>query len=123
MTETHLHTIKAAEGWLELGDPANALKELGRLPSSACDVRVMELRYTAFTVGQQWPAAEMVAQVARDLYPNEPGPLLWWIDARFQATGDARAAHAMLKQVAMRFPNDRGVAEALKVFDQQEHRR
>ena len=105
--------IQSAEGWLELGDVAEALRELEKIPSSACNLAVLRLRYTAFAMINQWQAALLVAEVAVQLYPSAPEPWLWRAEAIRATTGSAEKACASLLPAVQLFPDNTAVEKAL----------
>ena len=54
MTNRYIHNLSFAQGWIELGDATEALRELNRIPSRAHNLEVLQLRYLAFALGEQW---------------------------------------------------------------------
>ena len=73
--------LRAAQGWLELGNPAEAEAELTRL--SAANVQhpdVLELRWHLYAQTQDWPACIEVAEKLIDLDPTRADA---WIHRSF----------------------------------------
>jgi len=58
-----LHFAVAAQGWLELGNPKEALKELGQIDRAHWNhPDVLELRWQIHAAEQNWERALMVAR-------------------------------------------------------------
>jgi hypothetical protein len=118
MTNRYIHNLSFAQGWIELGDATEALRELNRIPSRAHNLEVLQLRYLAFALGEQWIEAAMVAEVASSLYSTNPNPGLWKAEAIFKRTGSAASACAFLRETAARFPNVPAVEEAIRFYSE-----
>lgn len=115
-TNSAAHLISAAQGWLELGNPAEALRELAKIPSSACNLDVLRLRFTAFAVSEEWQAASMVAEVAVQLYEQQPEPWLWRAEAFRAVTGRAEEAYQVLRKACQLFPGNAAVSKAFAEY-------
>lgn len=85
-------TLQAAEGWIELGIPEEALYELESLPSSMRAKRnVLELKLTAQMHRKSWNSASDTARLLCLKAANEPE---FFLSAAFclHETGDTLAA-------------------------------
>src|SRR5688572_24385728 len=108
LTTPDLHHLKAAVGWLELGNPAEALVELDALSERFQDhVDVLEARWLALAQLQRWEAA---AKVGRALIAAAPERPVGWLHhayaLRRASTGGLLAAFNALSPVAAKFPKD-----------------
>jgi len=73
--------IRAAMGWLELGNLAEAHSELDQIsPESRTHPDVMQLRYCIFQEAQQWEACAEHAALFVNAYPEQPDG---WITRSF----------------------------------------
>ena len=71
------HTLRAAEGWFELGSPHEAEAELVRLtPSAREHPAVLELRWQMQARAKQWEACVDIARAITKVVPKEA---LGWI--------------------------------------------
>jgi predicted Zn-dependent protease len=78
--------LRAAEGWLELGNYSEAREELAAVsPSNKDHPEVLNVRWEIFSRARQWKACEDVARTLTALTPEQP---LGWI----------HLAHALHKQ-------------------------
>jgi len=100
----HGHYFDAAIGWLELGNPAEALAELNRLPGEySRDPRVLELRWQSLARLGRWaeslPVAEIYCQEA-------PGIAQSWLHCAVSLyrAGRTQEAWNLLLPMAARFP-------------------
>jgi predicted Zn-dependent protease len=103
-----LHRFSAAVGWLELGNPAEALAELALIsPEQRHHPDVLELRYQALTERQDWPEA---LQVAGELLQRCPERATGWLHQAYAARrapgGGLAQAWEILRQAADQFPKD-----------------
>ncbi len=102
-----IHRLRAAEGWLELGDAAEAAAELESIPS---DLRghpaVLEMRWQVYAKQMRWDAARDVAQAIVAENPAEPsGWLHLSYSARRAKGGSVQAAWDVLSPIAKKFPD------------------
>lgn len=71
------HFLSAALGWLELGNPAEALVELGQIqPEQQRHPEVLNLRWQVAAAQQNW---EEALRLAQDLLAVEPQNPAGWI--------------------------------------------
>lgn len=65
--------LRAAQGWLELGNLAEAQAELGRIaPDLAAHPHVLGLRWDVLSTGRDWANALEVAAAMIQVAPHEP---------------------------------------------------
>lgn len=86
------HSLTAAVGWLELGLPREALRELAELPAKLQMRReALELKLVAQMTGQSWNSASDTARLLCLKDPEEP---LFFLRAAYclHETGDTLAA-------------------------------
>jgi len=101
-----LHHARAAEGWLELGNPADAARELRRLSEEARQhPDVLEVSWRLFATRQRWTSA---LTVARRLTRKFPARATGWIHQSYTLHELKRTPEAwrLLLPVAERFPDD-----------------
>jgi len=71
------HHLRAAEGWLELGNPVEANEELERIqPTLRAHPGVLELRWQIYARAAQWDACLAIANALMKLSPHTPQPWL-----------------------------------------------
>ena len=86
--------MRAAQGWLELGNPAEALLELDNISSEAKDhLAVLELEFEIFVAQGAWDACRDIAEVITNQDKDA--------EKRFQ---QIQAAYDVLHSVAEKFP-------------------
>lgn len=77
LSENQLHTLRAAEGWFELGSTRDAEAELmGLAPSVQDHPAVLELRWQILARAKQWEASVDIARAITKVAPKEA---LGWI--------------------------------------------
>jgi predicted Zn-dependent protease len=115
------HYLSAATGWLELGNPTEALADLDHI-SADCQNKpvVLQLRWIIFAKQENWPGA---LEVARALVEIAPQLLDGWIHQayalrRAPGQGLAKAWEALLP-VADQFPQEPIVAFNLACYAAQ----
>ena len=75
------HHLRAAEGWLELGNPAEARAELELIPKNLLKhPDVLEVSWLLFAHEQNWPACVKAADLLVQQAPDRPGG---WIHRSF----------------------------------------
>jgi Flp pilus assembly protein TadD len=100
------HRLRAAEGWLGLGDRASAVEELDAVsPEFQTHPDVLKLRWWVHLLERQWEPAAQVAQQLTEVAPDEPEG---WIHCSFALHELKRTAEAREKLLAVvaRFPQD-----------------
>jgi predicted Zn-dependent protease len=101
-----LHHLNAAEGWLGLGNTAEATLELARLsPAVINHPEVLRVRYQLHEKGRQWDRAAEVAQILCQAVPQAP---FGWIHLAFalHELRRTREAYDVLVTVADKFPDE-----------------
>jgi predicted Zn-dependent protease len=124
LTGADLHHLKAAVGWLELGNPAESLAELDAMSEQFQDhVDVLEARWLALAQLQRWEAA---AKVARALIAAAPERPVGWLHhayaLRRASTGGLLAAFNALSPVAAKFPKESTIPYNLACYTCQMQR-
>jgi len=75
------HRLRAAQGWLELGNPAEARQELEMLPREFWShPEVLKVRWAIYAAEKKWEAALDVACALTEL---EPEDALGWVDRSY----------------------------------------
>ena len=100
--------LRAAEGWLGLGNPAEAKLELDNLaPELQKHPDVLELRWEISFKESNWDACRDFARALTEVAPERPGG---WIHlayaARRAAGGSVQAAWDILQPAAEKFPEE-----------------
>lgn len=101
----NLH-LRAAEGWLELGDPSESLAELEKIaPVHQSSPFVLMVRHAIQARNQQWELARQSASRVRDQYPD----IAWGhfhLAFSLHELKQTQAAYDILKPVLTRFPKN-----------------
>jgi uncharacterized protein HemY len=108
LSHADLIHIRAAEGWLELGDSLEANEELEKV---AADKRghpaVLQLRYLINQKSHRWAACVEIARTLTVLLSAKPQPWIWLADATSRASDDGvQKALEILIDAAYQFPAD-----------------
>jgi hypothetical protein len=103
-----LHYIKAAFGWIELGNVDEAMAELARIPVEQQSLpAVRASRLDCLIAAEHWDDAVALAGVLCAHHPDEPGLWLHWAyAARRCAGGGIAQAHAILAPRVEQFPDE-----------------
>src|SRR5688572_21066682 len=112
------HFLIAAQGWLELGNPKEAHRELGQVPRQFWNhPDVLELRWQIHAHEQNWERALMVA---RELVHSDPArPQAWLHHAyalRRVAGGGLKAAWKALQPALKAFPKEEMIPYNLSCY-------
>lgn len=104
----HVHYLSAAEGWLELGNVAEARAELEHIPQRLQNhPRVLEVHWGICAEEKNWPAA---LENARKQIEAAPELVSGWVHRAYAARrapgGGLEAAWAALFPAMERFPED-----------------
>jgi hypothetical protein len=104
----HSHLLSAAEGWLGLGNPAEAKAELDRLPKRLQKhPEVLERRWAIAEHEQDWTAG---LAIAREHVQAAPKSIAGWIHQAYSvrrvAGGGLQAAWDALFPAMEQFPED-----------------
>ena len=104
MSPADHHHFLAAQGWLELGDPQEASKELEQI-TAASDPDVLEMRWEIQAQAKQWTAC---AELGRSLIRLAPERLVSWIHCAYALHELRRTQEAweILLPAAQKFPAD-----------------
>lgn len=99
--------LRAAEGWLELGNHIAANEELEEIALQwRVHPDVLEVRWQIYAKSQKWEACVDVAKAITELAPSRPNG---WVhlgySLRRSKNGGLQAAWATLLPVAEKFPN------------------
>ena len=100
------HHLNAAQGWLGLGNPEEAIAELGKiLPELQSHPEVLEMRWQIYAKAQNWREC---VEVASRLVELAPTVALGWIHRSYalHELKRTREALAALLPAAAKFPND-----------------
>jgi predicted Zn-dependent protease len=100
------HHLSAAEGWLELGNPAEAIAELTRIaPEQQAHPAVLELNWQILAHTKQWAYCLELAARMVSLHPGLPAG---WIHRSYTLHELHRTAEArdQLLPARTRFPNE-----------------
>ena len=124
LTGADLHHLKAAVGWLELGNPGESLAELDAMAETfQHHVDVLETRWLALAQLQRWEAA---ARIGRALIAAAPERPIGWLHhayaLRRSATGGLLAAFNALFPVAEKFPKESTIPYNLACYTCQMQR-
>ena len=102
----HRHFVRAAEGWLELGNPLEARRELDQLAAPIHKhPEVLEMRWRIQAATREWDACLDTATTIRRLAPDRPSGWSLGAYALHQLKRTAEARQHLLA-VVDRFPND-----------------
>ena len=101
------HFLRAAQGWLELGDSEEAGNEISRIAPECWDhPDVLEIRWSVCAAGASWEAALEVARKLVQVAPERPSG---WIHQAFSirralpnGLEQARGPPARLRPVSQR---------------------
>ncbi len=98
--------LEAAEGWLGLGNPAEADEELAQLrPSLASHPSVLPLRWQVYAEQKKWEAALDIAAALMKLAPES---VFGWVHRSYclHELGRTLEARENLLPVLEKFPDD-----------------
>ena len=111
-----LHHLRAAEGWLELGDHLSASEELDKIPSSLSDCpQVLMLRWQVYARARHWESAYEIANALVKMVPDEP---VGWIHRSYVLHEQRRTQEAwdQLLPAWERFPVEPTIAYNLACY-------
>ena len=100
------HHLRAATGWLELGNPSEANKELEKINSEArAFPDVLEVRWQIHAQTNKW---EKCVEVASEITKSAPNAAFGWVHLSFALHELRRTqqAHENLIGVLEQFPDD-----------------
>jgi tetratricopeptide (TPR) repeat protein len=111
-----LQHLRAAVGWLELGDPLAANDQLGKITARLrAHPDVLKVRWRVYAKAKNWEACLELARAVTEMEPDKAGG---WIDRaqslhRLDRTVEA---YDLLSSVADRFPEHTTVFYHLAVY-------
>ena len=113
--------LKAAVGWLELGDHLEATEELEQIrPDKRAHPAVLSVRYEIYSEAKKWDSA---AEVARALVDALPERAEFWIalaySTRRKTGGGIPQAKETLKEAHSKFPKEYLIAFNLACYECQ----
>jgi predicted Zn-dependent protease len=100
------HYLSAAEGWIELGCPAEAAAELAHIPAArAVHPEVLRVRYQLQAAVRDW---RLAADTAQQLRERAPGRSFGWIQLAYalHELKKTREAYDVLLPALKRFPRE-----------------
>jgi Tfp pilus assembly protein PilF len=100
------HQLKAAQGFLELGDPDSAWEELESIPAEdRAHQAVLWMRLEIYSTKKRWDG---VVEIAKHLVKTSPEAPQHWIDLAWgqRRANDLQTAEKTLKEALGRFPNE-----------------
>ncbi len=113
------HFALAAEGWLELDNPAEAERELGLLsPVALRHPTVLAVRWRLLARNREW---EQALEVAQDMTRLAPDRMESWVNQSYalhELRRTAEAKSALLK-IAGKFPEESVIPYNLACYDCQ----
>lgn len=100
--------LRAAEGWLALGDCASAFEELDRVsPPARSHSAILKLRWRIYAKAGKWGNAYTVAEGLSRLEPDDSQPYVWRsYSARRMKGGGIGLALELLLDVVNDFPDE-----------------
>jgi tetratricopeptide (TPR) repeat protein len=113
--------LKAAEGWLELGNHLEANQELDNItPELRVHPDVLEIRWQIYVTESKWEASR---DIARTITQIEPGRPSGWIHLAYSTRrapdGGLKAACEILLPAADKFPKVSAIPYNLACYDCQ----
>jgi tetratricopeptide (TPR) repeat protein len=108
LTSTGEQHLKAAQGWLELGNVVDASAELDNIePQHWVHPDVMKLRLRIDMKAGRWESAAQLAESLSRLLPGDAEVFVWWSEcARRMPEGSILRALELLLDVSKNFPDD-----------------
>ena len=115
------HHLRAAIGWLELGDPVEAGEEIARLRTESLDhPDVLEVRWAICAAGPSWEAALQVAQRLVEVAPQRASG---WVHRAYALRrvrdGGLQSAWAALRPAFEKFPKEEVISYNLACYAAQ----
>lgn len=115
----HSHHLRAAEGWLELGNYLEANAELDEIaPQLRAHPAVLNQRWQIYAEAKRWDAALELANTLVQLLPDDVHN---WLQRSLclQALKRTREARDSLLPATIRFPEDRDIRYDLATYECQ----
>ncbi len=103
-----LHHVQAAIGWIELGNMAEAMAELSRIPVEMQSLPAVQAgRLDCLIAARHWDDAAELARVLCEGHPEEAGFWLHFAYATRRCTGGGiEQAHVLLAPCVEQFPDE-----------------
>ena len=113
-----LHLLLAAQGWLELGNPKEAHKELAEVPRPFWNhPDVLELRWQIHSKEQNWERALTIARELVHVASNRPAAWIYRAYAlRRVSGGGLKAAWKALQPALKAFPTEEMIPYNLSCY-------
>lgn len=111
--------LRAAQGWLELGNPLEANEELEKImPQLRARPDVLEVRWQVYAAAKKWEATLDIATALIELLPDDP---TGWINRSYALHELKRTAEARdnLLRVVDRFPLNATIRYNLACYECQ----
>ncbi len=111
--------LSAAEGWLGLGDAAEANEELDRItPGHRAHPDALELRWQIYAKAEKWEACVQIANAIVTLVPERP---FGWVHRSFalHALKRTQEARDQLRPAVDRFPEEAIIRYNLACYESQ----
>ena len=118
LTESDKFHLRAAQGWLELGDHLEANAELDNIsPEWRAYPAVLRIRWQIYAKNSKWDACREIAAALLKQAPDLPIAWLHLAYSTRRATGGGlQAAFEVLSPAAKRFPNHPTIAYNLACY-------
>ena len=119
LTPPDSHFLAAAQGWLELGDPLEADRELEKIaPSLRAHPDVLEIRWHVYAGEKKWAAC---VDIGLGIMKGAPHRAEGWIHRSFalHAPKRTREAYTNLACVAEKFPGNWSIPYNLACYCSQ----
>ena len=98
--------LKAAEGWLELGDVLEASEELENItPQMKAHPDVLCLRWEVYAKAKKWELAAEVARGISNIVPDSPYGWIHWAFSLHELKR-TKEAYEIVNSVVARFPDE-----------------
>jgi predicted Zn-dependent protease len=111
--------LKAAEGWLELGNHVEANEELEKIsPTLRVHPDVLELRWQIYAKEKKWEACVNIARAIAKLAPSYPNGWIHWAYSLHELKR-TQEAKAVLLPVVDKFPKESLMRYNLACYDCQ----
>jgi tetratricopeptide (TPR) repeat protein len=106
LAQAELRHLQAAEGWLELGNPLEAERELEQIaPQHQAHPAVLAVRWQLAAKADRWDQAYQIAGTLTELAPKDISSWVWRAYAlRRMTEGGIAQARELLLGVVEKFP-------------------
>ena len=123
LTTQDLHHLRAAEGWLELGDVVSASDELEEITVEArANPIVLSMRYSIYAKAKRWDMAAEVADGLTGMFPDDSQTWINLAYATRRRTHDGiHEAKRILLVAQVKFPREHLIPFNLACYCSQLH--